>query len=349
MNFASDNWAGAHPAINAYLADHAGGFDAAYGAGELDRIAVECFREIFDRNVAVFFVATGTAANALALATVNRPGGVVFCHEQAHMMMDECGASEYLTGGARLQGLKGHEGKITPQELDRAISRFSLDFIHAGQPMAVSITQASEAGTLYTVEEISAIAEIAHAHGLPLHMDGARFANALVALETTPVKMAAETGVDIISFGATKNGCWCAEALVFLNTGLAVQFEYLRKRAAHLHSKSRFVASQFLAYFKNDLWLDNARHANAMASRLAGHIAASSKLRLVRQPQANMIFSIVERSQMEALRSKGAIFYDGESPRDANNKIEEHEVTMRLVTSFATTQAEIDDFGALII
>jgi threonine aldolase len=347
MNFASDNWAGAHPAIGRALIRHSDGFDAAYGAGELDRVAQACFDRLFGREVAVFFVATGTAANALALASVSRPGGVAFCHRQAHSIADECGATEYLANGARLQGIDGADGKIDPYALEVAIGRFTPDFIHAGQPMAVSVTQATEAGTVYSLDEIAAIAAISRDGGLALHMDGARFANAVVALDTTPAAMA-DSGVDILSFGATKNGCWCAEALVYLNPALAGQFSYIRKRAGQLHSKSRFIAAQFLAYFEDDLWLENARRANAMAARLAGAVERASRMRLVRRPQANIVFAVADRAFARELRANGVVFYDSELSRDGADDASADEVLVRLVASFATSRDETDAFAALL-
>ena len=194
MNFASDNWAGAHPAIAQRLLEAAAGFSAPYGASVLDRKIEQRFNELFEREVAVYFVSTGTAANSLALAAVNRPGGVSFCHREAHMLEDECGAPEFFTHGARLAPVDGENGKIDAHNLKAEIERFPPDFVHAGQPMAISITQATEIGTLYQPDEIAAIAEIAQAYGLPLHMDGARFANAVVALELPPAEMTWKRG-----------------------------------------------------------------------------------------------------------------------------------------------------------
>lgn len=348
MNFASDNWAGAHPRIAASLAEHAGGFASAYGASDLDRAVERTFSEIFEREVAVFFVGTGTAANSLALASVARPGGVAFCHREAHMIEDECGAPEYLTGGARLQPVDGALGRIDPGELAQALNRFSPDFVHAGQPMAVSITQATEIGTVYPLDEIRGIAELCHARGLPLHMDGARFANALVSLEATPAEMTWKQGVDILSFGGTKNGCWCAEALVFMDPARGQQFPFIRKRAAQLFSKSRFIAAQFQAYFEDGLWLETARHANAMAAKLADAIRASAKLRLAWEADANEVFAVMTHETMEMLSAKGAVFYDWRPPRFYSSKVDDQEVLCRFVTSFATTAEEINRFGQLI-
>ncbi len=348
MIFASDNWAGAHPAIAAGLSRHAGGFAAAYGAGDLDKKIELKFNEIFEREVAVFFVGTGTAANALALASVNRPGGVSFCHREAHMIEDECGAPEYFTGGGRLHPVDGAFGRIDPALLEKAISRFPPGFVHAGQPMAVSITQATEVGTLYSLDDIKSVSDVCKAHGLPLHMDGARFANALVSLNCSPAEMTWKSGVDILSFGGTKNGCWCAEALVFLNPAQAKDMPFIRKRAAQLFSKTRFIAAQFDAYFENGLWLDLARHANSMTAKLAARIRASNTMRLAWEPQANEIFAILKKTEAARLRAAGAVFYAWNTPHNAGFELAEDEEMARLVTSFATGEGEVEKFGSLL-
>ena len=217
MFFASDNWAGAHPKIAAGLAAHADGFSTAYGDGDLDRAVYQRFNEIFEREVAVFFVATGTAANSLALAAYNKIGGIALCHRESHVIEDECGAPEFFTGGSRLLAVDGALGRIDGANLERALDRLAPEFVHAGRPMAVTITQSTEVGTVYGLDDIAAISSLAKRHDLPLHMDGARFANALVSLDTTPAEMTWKRGVDIVSFGGTKNGCWCAEAVVLFD------------------------------------------------------------------------------------------------------------------------------------
>ncbi|GGA98578.1 L-threonine aldolase [Brucella endophytica] len=348
MNFASDNWAGAHPKVAESLVRHAGGFAAAYGASDIDRAVEKRFNELFEREVAVFFVATGTAANSLALASVNRPGGVSFCHREAHVIEDECGAPEYFTGGARLHPVDGALGRIDPANLQRELKRFNPGFVHAGQPMAVSITQATEVGTLYSLADIARISAVCRKHDLPLHMDGARFANALVSLGCSPADMTWRQGVDIVSFGGTKNGCWCAEALVFMDPSHAKDLPFIRKRAAQLFSKTRFIAAQFEAYLDGDLWLELATHANAMAQRLASHIRASQTLRLAWEPQANEVFAVLKKSVCEKLQAQGAVFYDWNPPRSETGHVQEDETFARFVTSFATSEEEVDRFGALV-
>ena len=342
LNFASDNWAGAHPAISQRLLSVAAGFSAPYGESEFDRQIERRFNELFEREVAVYFVGTGTAANALALAAVNRPGGVSFCHREAHMLEDECGAPEFFTHGARLAPVDGGNGKIDPCLLKNEIDRFPPNFVHAGQPMAISITQATEIGTLYQPADIAAIAEIANAYALPLHMDGARFANALSALQLTPAEMTWKLGVDIVSFGGTKNGCWCAEALVFMQPDMAKDLPFIRKRAAQLFSKSRFIACQFEAYLHADLWLDLARHANIMAKRLQNGILNAKHARLAWQAEANEVFAVMTKAQANHLQAQGAVFYRWNPPHANADLLDEHEVLLRLVTSFATEENQVD-------
>ena len=348
MFFASDNWAGAHSSIAASLSRHAEGFAAAYGAGDLDKKIEQTFNNVFEREVAVFFVGTGTAANALALASVNRPGGVSFCHREAHLIEDECGAPEYFTGGARLHPVDGALGRMNPAILEKEIARFPPGFVHSGQPMAVSITQATEVGTLYTLDDIKAVSNVCKANGLPLHMDGARFANALVSLGCSPAEMTWKSGIDVVSFGGTKNGCWCAEALVFLNPAQARDLPFIRKRAAQLFSKTRFIAAQFDAYFQDGLWLTLARHANGMTAALAAHIRASNTMRLAWEPQANEIFAVLKKSEAVRLRAAGAVFYAWNPPHNAGFELREDEEMTRLVTSFATGEEEVDRFAAAL-
>ncbi|HEU4987368.1 MAG TPA: low specificity L-threonine aldolase [Rhizobiaceae bacterium] len=348
MYFASDNWAGAHPRIAAALSEHAQGFAPAYGNSDLDARVERKFSEIFDREVAVFFVGTGTAANALSLSLANKPGGVAFAQREAHCIEDECGAPEYFTGGARLCPVDGPLGRMEPGELKSAIARYPAEFIHAGRPMAVTITQATEIGTVYALEEIEGVAEICRSHGLPLHMDGARFANALVALGTTAAEMTWKRGVDIVSFGGTKNGCWCAEAVVVLDPAKAGEMHFLRKRAAQLFSKSRFVAAQFDAYFTDDLWLASARHANAMASRLATLFEEAPGIRLAWQPQANEVFALMPTGTADRLKAQGAAFHSWKVPHGFDGPVGEDEMLCRFVASFATTEDHIAELAKLL-
>ncbi len=346
MYFSSDNWAGAHPAIARRLLEASEGFASAYGTSALDRKVDERFSEIFEKDVAVFFVGTGTAANSLALASVTKPGGLTFCHHEAHIHTDECGAPGFFAHGARLHPVGGANAKLDPEALAAAIARFPDGGVHFGQAAAVSITQATEFGTVYTLQEIDAVKAVAAGRGLPLHMDGARFANALAALGCTPADMTWKRGVDILSFGGTKNGCWMAEALVFFDRELARDMPYLRKRSAQLFSKSRFIAAQFDAYLENGLWLDLAAHANAMADRLREGLARSNRCRNAWETQANEVFAVMPRATMEAAFAAGATFYDWPVPADRPDLAGPDEVLVRLVTSFATSGEQVDQLLA---
>jgi len=342
MQFASDNWSGAAPEIVDAVASEAARVGAAYGGSEIDRAVEARFAELFEHEVAVFFVATGSAANGLAMVAVNRPGGVIFCHREAHMIEGECGGVEYLTGGARLLGVDGADGQMDVEALRQAVAGLTPASDHHGQGMAISLTQQTEAGTVYSIDAIREIAAIAKANGLPLHMDGARFANALAQSNATPAEMTWKAGVDMLSFGATKNGCVAAEALVFFDPGQARDMSFLRKRAGQLFSKSRFVAAQLDAYLKDGLWLRLARHSNAMADRLRAGIGRSAKAREAWPTTGNEIFVVVPKSDAKRLAGAGAIFH--EWARAEGVRLEAEETMLRLVTSFVTTADEVDLF-----
>ncbi|MGO4436964.1 threonine aldolase family protein [Rhizobium sp. RAF56] len=343
MFFASDNWAGAHHKIAERLLTESSGFASAYGTSELDRKVEARFAEIFERDVAVFFVATGTAANSLALASVQRPGGITFCHSEAHVIEDECGAPDFFSG-ARLVAVPGEAGKIDADKLSAKVAGFPEDAVHHGRATAVTITQATEIGTVYSLAEIDAISAIAGERGMPLHMDGARFANALAALDASPAEMTWKRGVDILSFGGTKNGCWCAEAIVFFDPEQAKEIPFIRKRAAQLFSKSRFIAAQFDGYLEGNLWLDLARHANGMADRLRSGIEAAAGARLAWETASNEVFAVVAKSAAKKAEEKGAKFYEWPVPVAHPELVAKDETLIRLVTSFATTQADVDGF-----
>ncbi|MDH3793082.1 MAG: beta-eliminating lyase-related protein, partial [Rhodospirillales bacterium] len=250
-NFCSDNTAGASPQILEALARAAAGKVMPYGNDDLTRRVEARLREVFETDCAVFPVATGTAANVLGLSVMTPPYGAVYCHKDSHINVDECGAPEFFTGGAKLVTLDGAHGKLTPEILAGAIG--GVGDVHHVQPAAISLTQASEAGTLYTPEEVAAIGDLARQHGLGLQMDGARFANALVALGCSPAEITWRAGVDALAFGATKNGALAAEAVVLFKPELARTFAYRRKRGGHLFSKMRFLSAQLDAYLADDL------------------------------------------------------------------------------------------------
>lgn len=348
MNFSSDNWAGAADEITESLRQHSAGFSPAYGESDFDKRLENRFNELFEKQVAVFFVGTGTAANSLALSAVNRPGGFVMCHREAHLIEDECGAPEFFTSGARLAPIDGPHGKIDPNELRRGLQRFVPEFVHHGQPMAVSVTQATEAGTVYSCDELSEISGQSHAMGLPVHMDGARFANAIVHLAVTPAEMTWKSGVDVLSFGATKNGCWCAEALIFFDPEMAKQMPFLRKRTGQLFSKTRFITAQLHAYLDDDLWIRLATHANTMADRLAAGIESAEEIAIAWECQSNELFVTMPKTMAIRIEEQGAKFYPWPVPAEFASQLADGSGLYRLVTSFATTTKQVDQFVELL-
>ena len=335
MNFISDNAYGASPQILASLSAANSGTETSYGEDAATARVAEKLASIFEHEVAAFPVVTGTAANSLALATLCPPYGAVFCHKDSHIAVDECGAPEFFTGGAKLALLDGASAKLTPQAIEQAFSRFGGG-VHSPKPSVVSITQATELGTIYSVAEIQAIADIAHSHGMALHMDGARFANALVSLGVTPAQMTWKAGVDALSFGATKNGALCAEAVIFFDKARSEEFEYRRKKAGHLLSKMRFVSAQLESYLRDDLWLANARRANALAKALGEGLAAIPGVTLASPVEANGVFAWMAKPLAARLHKQGAKFYDW--------VVEPERVMARLIVSFATPQADVAKF-----
>jgi threonine aldolase len=348
MIFASDNWAGASEKVMAALAEQARRGGPAYGDDLLTKLVEQRFAEVFERKVAVFFVATGTAANALALAAYAGPGGVAFCHREAHVIVDEPGSAE-LFGGLRLVGLPGVAGKIAPDTLDRGIARFPEGNFHHGRPAAVSLSQLTELGAAYTVDEVAALAEVARRRGVAVHMDGARFAGAVAGLNVSPADLTWRAGVDVLSFGGTKNGCLAAEAVVFFEPADAEGFALARQRAGHTFSKSWFVAAQFDAYLDHDHWLDLARRANATARRLAAALGKCREARLVRSPDANQIFAVMTKALDHRLRAAGAAYHPWsvESLPD-DERPGADEVFVRLVASFASAPEDVDRLAAAL-
>ncbi len=334
MNFASDNHYGASPAILAALGAIGQAPAPAYGADPVTARVGQRLNEIFEREVAAYPVINGTTANALALATLVPPHGAIFCHAEAHIAVDECGAPEFFTHGAKLAAIEGAGGKLTPAGLERALKHFQKGFVHHNQPAAVSLTQATELGTAYTPAELKAISDVAKAHGMKLHVDGARFANALVGLGCTPAELTWKSGVDVLSFGATKNGALAAEAVIFFDPEDARDFEYRRKKSGHLLSKMRFVSAQLDAYLAEDHWLANARRANGLAQRLAQGLAQAGSVEIAHPVGANAVFARMPAALAAKLRAAGAVFYDWGVPEDGR-------VLARLMLSFATPEADV--------
>jgi threonine aldolase len=339
-NFKSDNVSPACDAIMAAIHAANSGSAPSYGGDEFTERLQIVASGVFGTEVAIFPVTTGTAANALALSQIAPPYGAVYCHDTAHIVTDECGAPEFFTGGAKMIGLPAADGKIRPEQVASAIA-FAEDMgVHHVKPGAVSLSQATEWGTVYELAEVSALAAVARRHGLPVHMDGARFANALAHLRCTPAEATWQNGVDVLSLGATKNGALCAEAVVFFDPARAADFERRRKQAGHLWSKLRFVSAQLLAYFNNGLWLDNARHANAMASALAQGLQKVSGASRLQSFDANEVFVALPEAVVDGLEQRGFAFYRwplAATPRG---------IAIRLVTSYATPRTHVDEFLA---
>ncbi len=305
MNFRSDNTAAAAPEILAALSAVNDKPVAAYGEDPWSKQLDEKFAEVFEHEVRVFTVATGTAANSIALASVTPPWGGIVCHSEAHIACDECGAPEFYSGGAKLVLVDGADAKLSVSALKEGLARNARG-IHSIVPAAVSISQATERGAIYSVADIAALGAVARDAGVALHMDGARFANALVALKCKPADISWRGGVDVLSFGATKNGALAAEAIVCFDLDRAEEIARRRKRGGHLFCKGRYAAAQLLAYFEDGLWLRLAERANALAAQL-GEAAAPF---LSASVETNQVFIKPGATALAKLRAGGADFYD---------------------------------------
>ena len=341
MNFRSDNEAGAHPAIiEAVSKAFRAGPVHSYGADEWTQKVEHRLRDIFEKpDLVAYPVAVGTAANVLALACCSPPWGSIFCHPTAHIAAEETNAAEFYSG-ARLVRIDGPAGKIHPKALAEALAQPVYGVVHFSQPSAVSLTQATENGTVYAPEEIAALSTSARRHGLKMHMDGARFANALSFVGCSPAELTWKAGIDVLSLGATKNGAMGAEVVVFFDPAPAKEFEYRRKRGGHLLSKMRLLSSQLDAYFSDSLWLDNARHANQMARRLVAGLTPLPGTSLLYPVDANEIFVVLPVRIHDALQAAGAQYHPWPSDRPG-------ERAFRLVTAFDTDPADVDKFLAV--
>jgi threonine aldolase len=335
MNFASDNVTGVSPEILAALSAANEGAAKPYGQDEYTQRLEAQFNELFETEVTVFPVATGSAANALALSVMTPPFGAIYCLAESHINVDECGAPEFYTGGAKLVTLPGFQGKMPASDLATILAQSGVGVVHHVQPAAVSITQATEVGTVYRPDEIQALAEVAKSYGLYLHVDGARFANAVASLGDSPADLTWRVGVDVLCLGATKNGAMAAEAVVFFNRTLAQTFTYRRKRSGHLFSKMRFLSAQLQAYLQNDLWMKNAHHANQMAGQLARGLEQLPGMKLCFPVEANEIFLEMPDSIISQLLAEGFYFYRWGG---------ENSTTVRLVTAFDTSHEDITAF-----
>lgn len=330
--FLSDNTAGAHPRIARAVMDANAGHAPPYGddaeTARLDR----AFSQLFEREVAVIPCTSGTAANALALSLMLDPTEAVCLHAGSHVYGDECNAPEFFSGGARLHPVEGAGGKLTPDEVRPALAR--RGDLHAAQPAALSIAQPTETGAVYSLAELRALGRLAAEERLTFHMDGARFGNAVAALGCSPAEATWKAGVDVLSFGATKNGCFAAEAVVLFDPELAARARFRAKRAGQVLSKMRFLSAQLLAYVEDGLWLDSAKRANASAQALADVLEARG-VAVPERPDANILFAHVTPEQATRLGAAGLAGY-------------EEEGIMRLCTSWATTEDQIEAAGACL-
>ena len=330
--FSSDNTAGVSPEILLSMGELSSSRAAPYGSDAVTERVTSRLRDVFDCDLDVLIVSTGSAANGLALAALTPPWGAVFCHEDSHVNNDEAGAPEFYTNGAKLIGLDGDDAKLDPTIVGDAVIRGRGE-VNSVQPAVVSITQATETGSVYSVDELSLLASIAHDAGLAVHMDGARFTNALVTLGVSPAAMTWRAGVDILSFGATKNGTMNAEAVVVFDRSKTQELRYRQKRAGQLASKMRFQSVQLDAYLEGDLWLSNARHANAMARHLIHGLAAIPGASVIGTPRSNIFFATLPETMIETLVADGFTF----------NLDSRHPGRVRFVTAFSTTEADVDD------
>jgi threonine aldolase len=328
--FASDNNSGIHPIILNAIYHANSGHCRGYGDDPFTESAVETFREQFGNEVDVYFVFTGTASNVLGIRTLTQSYNTIFCAESSHLNVDECGAPENYTG-CKVLTLPTPNGKIASDQI-----RPHLDAIgneHQSQPRVVSITQPTELGTVYTIEELKLLAQFTQKNGMLLHMDGARLCNAAVSLGRSLREISGETGIDVLSFGGTKNGMMNGEAIVFFNRELSKNFKYIRKQGMHLASKMRFISAQFIAFFEDDLWMQNARHSNEMARILARELEKIPECTIVQNVEANAVFIVIPNEIIEKLR-KRYFFYVWDSNRSI----------VRLMTSFDTKKDDISGF-----
>ena len=342
MYFASDNTAGIAPEILAAIGKANTGYALGYGNDDWTKRVEQRFAEIFQREVAVFLVPTGTAANALAIAHLSPPWGAVLCHADSHIATDECGAPEFFGGGLKLIGLKGDGAKVSATTLRATLEGGQWGGPHHVSPSVLSLSQATECGTIYRVAETKELADIARKQGMTVHMDGARLGNALARMNVSPAEITWKAGVDALSFGATKGGAMGAEAVIFFDPKRGADVQSRRKRGGATASKHRFLAAQIEAYLANDLWLRLARHANAMADALAAGLAAAG-CKPVWPVEANEVFAPITLEMDKRLKSAGAMYYPwpGEGlPKDR--------ILVRLVTSFQTTSEDVEKFLAIV-
>lgn len=335
MNFKSDNVFGIHPKVLQAIIKANEGTEASYGNDSYSKKLSEKCCELFEKEVIVYLTNTGTAANCLGLSALAKPFETVCCHSEAHINTDECGALGLFSGGAKLVTIPGANGKIDLGILAEYIDGTRFHHPHGGKVSCISITQSTELGTVYTIEEMFKIQEFAKSRNLSLHMDGARFANSLMSLKVTPAELTWKVGIDVMTFGAIKNGTMAGEAIVFFNKKYAENFDYVHMRAGQLSSKMRFFSCQFLAYLENELWLKNAQQANNMAKNLL-KLFNDYKIKPKYSVEANELFVVLPKDFVEYLRTHGAGFYEWGVPE---------ENLYRFVTSFLTSDEDIKELS----
>ena len=344
MYFASDNSSPAHPKVLEALARANSGYAGGYGNDDITVKVTAMIRDLFEApDAAVYLVATGTAANALGLSLICTPFQTIYCHHNSHIEVDECGAPVAYIGGGKLALLDGDHGKFTPDKLYQAITETAHADVHSLQRGPVSITNTTESGTVYSPVEVTAISAIAREFGLSMHMDGARFANALVASGATPAEMTWKAGIDVLSFGGTKNGLMGVEAVVLFDSQKAWEFELRRKRGGHLFSKHRYLAAQMEAYLTDNLWRELATNANAMAAKLSAGIVEIEGAKLTHPTQANCVFASWPRIGHKKVQDAGAKYYLWPFDQTLDGPDNET-VAARLVCSWSTTQEDVDSF-----
>lgn len=348
MNFGSDNQSGASEKILQAIVAANSGAESSYGTDRFTLQAEASLAEFFETEVQVYFVASGTAANCLALSSLVNPWEMVICHSHAHIINDELSAPEFYTGGARLLGLDLDKPKLSEHGLRQYLESFDGHDPHTSTPRALSLTQLSETGSAYSLDELGALIKLAKEHGMRVHMDGARFANALVGLDCTPAEVTWKLGVDVLCLGASKNGALAAEAVVFFDKSLAKDFEFRRKRAGHLLSKGRLLGSQFCAWLDADHWRGLAERSNAVARRVMQGIDASSFAEVVWPVDGNEVFSLIDNSKIKELRAAGAVFAEWPERFLSKGIERENAALVRLVFSFNTTDQEIDQFLSIL-
>lgn len=349
MIFGSDNQAGASEQVLEAIKQAYSGVASSYGSDDYCAAATDALREVFDTDLTAFYVVSGTAANTLALSTMVEPWEGIICHHQAHILLDESSGPALFTGGARMLPVPSRNLKITPADLNVMLQRLPNDPPHNIKPAALSVSQANEGGQVYTPAELQALCDAAKRANLRVHMDGARFANAVVALDCAPSEITWRAGVDVLCLGATKNGAVAAEAIVFFDQALAKDFDYRLKRTGHLVSKGRLFGAQFVAWLQNDHWLELAQAANHTAGLLRNGIANAQSIRLAFDTQSNESFVILEKRLYDELLARGASMYSWYVDALPDGVVlSEGEVLARMVTSFATREEEIHHFLTLV-